>query len=116
MTANERTFLAWVRTSIALSMLGTVVAQLFRLQNSPSPPGIISLYVMAVPLACICQGGALVTTVAGGYRFWRQQSAMAQGQALASGWESWLMIGLSGTVRDPHLSWQKAFPGSVLTA
>jgi hypothetical protein len=35
--ANERTFLGWVRTSIALAIMGTVIAQLFRLQHSVSP-------------------------------------------------------------------------------
>lgn len=35
--ANERTFLGWVRTSIALAIIGTVIAQLFRLQHSVSP-------------------------------------------------------------------------------
>ena len=102
--ANERTFLAWIRTSIALSMLGTVIAQLFRLQNSSSRPGAISLYVLAVPLACICQGAALITTLTGGHRYWRQQSAMAQGQALASGWEFWVIIGILGPVSDPQPS------------
>lgn len=85
-------------------MLGAVIAQLFRLQNSPSPNGAISLYVLAVPLACICQAAALITALTGGYRYWCQQIAMARGQALASGWELWLMIGLSGSVSDPHLS------------
>jgi uncharacterized membrane protein YidH (DUF202 family) len=104
LTANERTFLAWIRTSIALSMLGTVIAQLFRLQNGPSPGQAISLYVLAIPLASICQGAALITALTGGHRYWRQQNAMARGQALASGWDFWLMIALSGSVSGPHLT------------
>ena len=103
-TANERTFLAWIRTSIALSMLGTIIAQLFRLQNAPSPTGVISLYTLATPLACICQGAALLTALTGGHRYWRMQNAMARGQALAAGWEFWLMIGISGLVSHPHLT------------
>src|SRR5438046_812211 len=102
--ANERTFLAWIRTSIALSMLGTLIAQLFRLQNAPSASGVVSLYVLAVPIACVCQGAALITTLTGGHRYWSQQSAMAQGQALASGWEFWLIIGILGSVSDPQPS------------
>jgi len=31
------------------------------------------------------------------------QNAMARGQALAAGWEFWLMIGISGSVSRPHL-------------
>ena len=79
-------------------MLGAIIAQLFRLQNEPSPTGSVSLYGVAIPLACICQGAALITALAGGYRYWRYQNAMAGGDALASGWEFWLMIGLSGSV------------------
>jgi uncharacterized membrane protein YidH (DUF202 family) len=109
--ANERTFLAWIRTSIALSMLGAVIAQLFRLQSSPSPPGVISLYVLSVPLACICQGAALITALAGGHRYWRQQNAMARGQSLASGWEFWLIIGILGSVSDPQPSSYSPFDG-----
>jgi uncharacterized membrane protein YidH (DUF202 family) len=101
--ANERTFLAWIRTSIALSMLGTITAQLFRLQNAPSPTGVLSLYILAIPLACICQGAALLTTLIGGHRYWRMQNAMARGHVLAAGWEFWLMIGISSAVGRPHL-------------
>ena len=82
-------------------MLGAVIAQLFRLQNAPSPNGTVDLFVIATPLACICQGAALITAVTGGHRYWRQQNAMARGQALASGWEFWLMIGISGSVSGP---------------
>jgi uncharacterized membrane protein YidH (DUF202 family) len=85
-------------------MLGTVIAQLFRLGNGPSPTGAISLYVLAIPLACICQGAALISALAGGHRYWRQQNAMARGQAKASGWEVWLMIGILGSVSSPRLT------------
>jgi hypothetical protein len=85
-------------------MLGTIIAQLFRLQNAPSPTGVISLYTLATPLACICQGAALLTALTGGHRYWRMQNAMARGQALAAGWEFWLMIGISGLVSRPHLT------------
>jgi uncharacterized membrane protein YidH (DUF202 family) len=101
--ANERTFLAWIRTSIALSMLGAIIAQLFRLQNVPSPTGVISLYLLAIPLACICQGAALLTALTGGHRYWRMQNAMARGEALAAGWEFWLIIVVSGSVSRPPL-------------
>jgi uncharacterized membrane protein YidH (DUF202 family) len=110
-TANERTFLAWIRTSIALSMLGTIIAQLFRLQNAPSPTGVISLYILAIPLACICQGAALLTALTGSHRYWRMQNAMARGQALAAGWEFWLMIGILGSVSRPHLISTRSMTG-----
>jgi uncharacterized membrane protein YidH (DUF202 family) len=109
--ANERTFLAWIRTSIALSMLGTIIAQLFRLQNAPSPTGVVSLYILAIPLACICQGAALLTALTGSHRYWRMQNAMARGQALAAGWEYWLMIGILGSVSRPHLISTRSMTG-----
>lgn len=77
---------------MALSMMGAVVAQLFRLYNGPSPPGTIGFYEVAVGLACVCQCAALVIVVAGAHRFWRQQSAMARGEALSAGWEVWLIF------------------------
>ena len=85
-------------------MLGTIIAQLFRLQNAPSPTGVISLYILAIPLACICQGAALLTTLTGSHRYWRMQNAMARGQALAAGWEYWLMIGILGSVSRPSFN------------
>ena len=84
-------------------MLGTIIAQLFRLQNAPSPTWVISLYTLAIPLACACQGAALLTALTGCHRYWRMQNAMVRGQALAAGWEYWLMIGVSGSVSRPHL-------------
>ena len=82
-------------------MLGAVIAQLFRLQNGPSPTGAVNFFVIATPLACACQSAALVTALSGGHRYWRQQNAMARGEALASGWELWLMICISGSVSGP---------------
>lgn len=102
-TANERTFLAWIRTSITLSILGVTIAQLLRLRNAPSPTGAINLYALAIPLSCICQGAALITALIGGHRYWRQQRAMARGQAISSGWEFWLIIGISGLVSGSPL-------------
>ena len=84
-------------------MLGAIIAQLFRLQNAPSPTWVISLYTLAIPLACACQGAALLTALTGGQRYLRMQNAMARGQVLAAGWEFWLMIGISGSVSRPHL-------------
>ncbi|ORX58930.1 hypothetical protein DM01DRAFT_1283107 [Hesseltinella vesiculosa] len=35
--ANERTYLAWLRTSLALISVGVALTQLFRLENEESP-------------------------------------------------------------------------------
>ena len=47
----------------------------------------IGFFVIGVPLACICICTALMVTLLGAYRFWRQQSALARGKIHAGGWE-----------------------------
>ncbi|EDO03819.1 hypothetical protein SS1G_06300 [Sclerotinia sclerotiorum 1980 UF-70] len=83
----ERTFLAFLRTSLALSMLGVSVAQLFRLQHSPTPNPLIGFFVLGKPLACICQVAAITTLLIGIFRSWRHQNAIVRGKALSGGLE-----------------------------
>ncbi|TGO16024.1 hypothetical protein BTUL_0033g00620 [Botrytis tulipae] len=85
--ALERTFLAYLRTSLALSMLGVSIAQLFRLQHSPTPNPLIGFFVLGKPLACICQGAAITTLLVGSIRSWRHQNAIVRGKALSGGFE-----------------------------
>jgi uncharacterized membrane protein YidH (DUF202 family) len=85
--ANERTFLAWVRTSLALSMMGVVTTQLFTLQASHVPNMNLSFFSLGEPLGCVCQGAALVNVLIGAYRFWYQQSAMVKGLATGGGYD-----------------------------
>jgi len=84
--ALERTFLGYLRTGLAFSILGIVIAQLFRLEHTevPQPFG---FFILGIPLACICIGAAVVITLLGAYRFWRQQNAMVRGKVHAGGWE-----------------------------
>ncbi|KAK6612705.1 hypothetical protein H4I96_01918 [Botrytis cinerea] len=89
----ERTFLAYLRTSLALSMLGVSIAQLFRLQHSPTPNPLIGFFVLGKPLACICQGAAITTLLVGSIRSWRHQNAIVRGKALSGGFEV-LLIGV----------------------
>ncbi|CAD6442096.1 0a81d20a-5499-448b-8c81-aad09bc4273b [Sclerotinia trifoliorum] len=85
--AVERTFLAFLRTSLALSMLGVSVAQLFRLQHSHTPNPLIGFFVLGKPLACICQVAAITTLLIGIFRSWRHQNAIVRGKALSGGFE-----------------------------
>lgn len=96
--ANERTFLAWLRTSVALSMMGIFTTQLFILQASHLPNMNLSFFVLGVPLGSLCQAAALMNMFIGAYRFWRHQSAMVKGQACAGGWELLLIGGLVALV------------------
>ncbi|KFY42629.1 hypothetical protein V494_02327 [Pseudogymnoascus sp. VKM F-4513 (FW-928)] len=91
--ALERTFLGYLRTSQALSMLGVIISQLFTLQKSIAPDPHIGYFVTGKPLGAICQGAAMATLLLGTFRWWRQQNAITRGKALAGGFELTL-IGL----------------------
>lgn len=96
--ANERTFLSWLRTSLALSMIGVFTTQLFILQAGHLPHMNLSFFVLGVPLGSLCQAAALINIIIGAYRFWRLQNAMLKGQACAGGWELFLVGGLVALV------------------
>jgi len=85
--ALERTFLGYLRTSLALSMVAVIIAQLFRLQHVETPNRVFGFFALGIPLACVCTGAAIVVLLLGAYRFWRQQNAMLRGKIHAGGWE-----------------------------
>lgn len=68
-------------------MQGVLVAQLFRLQRPKTHVDRLSFYEVGIPLAVACHFVALIVTVIGSFRFWRQQNAMARGKIYAGGWE-----------------------------
>ena len=72
--ANERTFLAWNRTALALVVAGLGIAQLL-----PPFPGVpFGRHLIAIPLIAL---GAILA--AAGYREWRRdQEALRRGQPL----------------------------------
>ena len=72
--ANERTFLAWNRTALALVVAGLAIAQLL-----PPFPGIpFGRHLLAVPLIAL---GAIIA-VAGHLEWRRNQRALRHGQPL----------------------------------
>ncbi|KAL2216517.1 hypothetical protein M432DRAFT_66197 [Thermoascus aurantiacus ATCC 26904] len=86
--ALERTFLAYFRTSLAFSMQGVLIAQLFHIQRfmaNPTPR--FGFYIVGVPLSVLCHCTAILVVGMGAHRFWRQQSAIALGKVHAGGWE-----------------------------
>ncbi|KAJ9296768.1 hypothetical protein DTO271G3_4967 [Paecilomyces variotii] len=87
--ALERTFLAYIRTSVATSMLGVLIAQLFRLQRATSspPPHGFGFYTVGIPLSIACHGVAILIAALGAHRFWKQQHAIALGKVYVGGWE-----------------------------
>ncbi|KAF3807500.1 hypothetical protein GCG54_00000029 [Colletotrichum gloeosporioides] len=82
--ALERTFLAYLRTGVATAILGTIVAQLFALQQADSGFG---YSMLGKPLATVCYGLSICTTLLGACRAWRLQNAMLRGKAIAGGFE-----------------------------
>ncbi|CAL3972661.1 unnamed protein product [Diplocarpon coronariae] len=93
--ALERTFLGYLRTSLALSMLGTIVAQLFRIQHAPVPNSQFGFFVLGKPLAFICQGTAIYVMLIGAFRTWRLQNAIVRGKAITGGYE---FVALAGGI------------------
>ncbi|KAE8374910.1 hypothetical protein BDV26DRAFT_283883 [Aspergillus bertholletiae] len=85
--ALERTFLAYIRTSVVIAMQGVLIAQLFRLQQQASPANQLTYYEVAIPLSVTCHGIAIIVAVIGACRFWKQQNAVALGTVYAGGWE-----------------------------
>ncbi|KKK21005.1 hypothetical protein AOCH_004809 [Aspergillus ochraceoroseus] len=100
--ALERTFLAYIRTSVVLAMQGVLIAQLFRLGNASSPQG-LGYHEVGIPLSVTCHCAAILTALLGAHRFWKQQGAIAVGIVYAGGWElnciAALTTGVSATAR-----------------
>lgn len=99
--ALERTFLAYIRTSVVIAMQGVVIAQLFRLQESPTDGDRLRFYQVGIPLSVTCYCVAIVVALIGAYRFWRQQNAIARGKVHAGGWELNFVGILFGLVSKP---------------
>lgn len=99
-SALERTFLAYIRTSIAFSMQGVLIAQLFHLYSPESDrSGTRFTYAaVGVPLSVTFQSCAIVVAILGAARFWRQQTAIARGKVFAGGWELNAIGGLTMSV------------------
>ena len=85
--ALERTFLGYLRTSLALSIIAVIIAQLFRLEHSVKPNKTFGFYALSIPLSCTCISAAIVILLLGTYRFWRQQNAILRGKVHTGGWE-----------------------------
>ncbi|KAI9166942.1 hypothetical protein HJFPF1_03057 [Paramyrothecium foliicola] len=87
-TASERTFLAWLRTSLAFASIGVAVTQLFRLNTSlnNTDPEIdfATLRRMGRPLGTTFLGASIVTLLLGYKRYYDSQHWIMQGKFPAS--------------------------------
>ncbi|CAP79847.1 Pc12g02200 [Penicillium rubens Wisconsin 54-1255] len=85
--ALERTFLAYIRTSLVVAQQGVLIAQLFRLQAAEALADRLGFRRVGTPLSVACHCVAILVALVGAYRFWRQQNAIARGKVFAGGWE-----------------------------
>ncbi|EEQ33339.1 conserved hypothetical protein [Microsporum canis CBS 113480] len=85
--ALERTYLAYMRTSLTFAILGVLIAQLFSLNHAVVHNPQFGFHRVGKPLACVCHALAILVALAGAYRFWRQQDALARGKVYAGGRE-----------------------------
>ncbi|KAJ5990714.1 hypothetical protein N7499_011259 [Penicillium canescens] len=85
--ALERTFLAYIRTSTFIAMQGVLIAQLFRLQQPNTEVHYLSFHAVGIPLSVACHFVAVLVTLIGAFRFWRQQNAISRGKVYAGGWD-----------------------------
>ena len=72
---------------MALTIIGVIIAQLFRLQHTEQPNKTLGFFVLGLPLAAVCIGFSILVMALGAYRFWRQQNAMLRGKVHAGGWD-----------------------------
>jgi len=91
-TALERTYLGYLRTSLAFVQSGVLVAQLFRLQHSLNPNLTYGYYVLGIPLAAtfICVG--IIVLSLGAYHTWHQQQALVRGKVDLGRREIWTIM------------------------
>ncbi|KAL6895556.1 hypothetical protein HDV57DRAFT_512134 [Trichoderma longibrachiatum] len=86
--ALERTFLAWLRTSLAFASIGVAVTQLFRLQTNGSASATefdhTKLQKMGRPLGATFLGISIVTLLLGCRRYFHAQEWILQGKFPAS--------------------------------
>lgn len=93
-TALERTYLAWVRTSVKFAHFGVIVTQLFRLPKEalPSSPLVSEFYRLGRPLGLVSISLAVIVILVGGFRCWQQQQYMTSGKVLSCGREIWTVV------------------------
>ncbi|KAK4941012.1 hypothetical protein LTR10_018932 [Elasticomyces elasticus] len=83
--ANERVFLAYIRTSSAFANFAVAILQLYRLKHSSAPPGKLGDYDLGVPLATATLVIAIIVAITGAARFFICEDAMLQKRIVGSG-------------------------------
>ena len=94
--ANERTFLAHLRTSNAVAQFGILVVMVFRLKQPNDSASLVSLHHLGVPIAATALFIAMIMSCLGAHRYFCVQRLMIgdPSRTLTAGWELWT-IGVS---------------------
>lgn len=88
--ALERTFLAYVRTSVALVSFGVIVTQLFVLKKAGPAKG--------AAVGGASEAAGIFVVLVGCMRYFRQQRLLVQGKTMAAGWDLTAVLGVLGGV------------------
>ncbi|KAL2423651.1 hypothetical protein ABEF95_000972 [Exophiala dermatitidis] len=99
--ANERVFLAYIRTSATIANLAVVILQLYRLKHNPPPHGKLSDYAIGVPVAAASLVTAVIVAIVGAWRFFVCQNAMAESRIIGSGAVVVVLTALTAAVNLP---------------
>jgi len=99
--ANERVFLAYLRTASTLSSFGVAITQFFRLKHSQPVAGKVGYFEIGVPLASVIHCLSVALVLLGLVRFFRSQRSMTSGQAISGGWEIVTATVIAGLVGEP---------------
>ncbi|KAJ3500746.1 hypothetical protein NM208_g17080 [Fusarium decemcellulare] len=70
-----------------MSMVGTLVAQLFTINHESSHGTGLGYFAAGKPMAITCYAFSIGTILLGAIRSWRHQHTMLSGKALAGGFE-----------------------------
>jgi uncharacterized membrane protein YidH (DUF202 family) len=102
LTANshlERTFLAWLRTSLSFASIGIAITQLFRLNTSISGGGKVSqLHHVGKPLGSTFIAISIVILFIGFHRYFESQHYVIRGKFPASRGSIILVAGIAGAL------------------
>ncbi|KAI5838109.1 hypothetical protein DFP73DRAFT_273056 [Morchella snyderi] len=96
--ALERTFLAWLRTSLAFASIGVGISQLFRLnaavQSSGPSEGMITLRHLGKPLGITFLATAIAVLLIGVHRYYESQGWLLRGKFPASRGSVYFLTGV----------------------
>lgn len=99
---TERTFLAWLRTSLAFASIGIAITQLFRLNTTitPAEPTASAIHFRSLgkPLGAAFLGISIVVLLIGFHRYFEAQHWVTKGKFPASRGSIALVAAVAGTL------------------